>query len=157
MNKCLCREKRKRQPTEIKMTASKKAKKTQSKKAAKKNKADYLDNRDLALRIIADGFKAVKKDIGDRLDPVRASKLMALLKDEYGFKDGKIDKELRDLAAEKRRGHFGGPVTPPEDGEEREYTVGSNGRIGTPVKLLGKKPGDKVRVLYGAKQIVIRK
>jgi hypothetical protein len=133
------------------MSNSNRTKKTRSKKA------EYLDNTKLALRIMSpkEGFKKVKDELGERLDPVRASKIVALLKEQYGFKDKDIDKGLRDLAAEKRRGHFGGPVTPPQDGEEREYTTGANGRIGIPLGILDKKPGDKARVKYQEDKITI--
>lgn len=133
------------------MSKSNRTKKTQSKKA------EYLDNTKLALRIMSpkEGFKEVKGDLGERLDPVRASKIVKLLKEQYGYKDKDIDKDLRDLASQKRRGHFGGPVTPPQNGEEREYTTGANGRIGIPLGILDKKPGDKARVKYQSDKIVI--
>lgn len=118
-------------------------------------KAKYLDNRDLALRIMGPGgLDRVKSEIGDRLTPVRASRIVKLLREEYEFKN--VPKELVDLAAQKKPGHFGGPVKPPQRGETREYTVGANGRIGVPLAILGKKPGDKALVKYGDKQIVIR-
>lgn len=120
----------------------------------KTTKAEYLENRDLALRIIGHGFKKVKAEIGDRLDPIRAAKIVGLLKTKYGIKN--VDKDLLALSADKRPGHFGGPVKPPKNGEEREYTVGANGRIGVPLAILGKKPGDKAHVRYSDKQIVIR-
>lgn len=118
-------------------------------------KARYLDNRDLALRIMgSEGFDKVAKELGDRLTPVRASRIVKLLTDEYGIKS--VPKPLLELAAKKKPGHMGGPVKPPKQGEEREYTVGANGRIGVPLAILGKKPGDKARVKYGEKQIVIK-
>ena len=121
----------------------------------KSKKAEYLDNRHLALRIMGkEGFKGVIKDVGDRLDPVRADKIVKLLRQEYQIKD--VDPDLLALASQKRRTHTGGPVTPPSEGEEREYTVGGNGRIGVPLSIMGKKPGDKAKVRYGKKQIVIR-
>ena len=118
-------------------------------------KAKYLDNRDLALRIMGPGgLDKVKSEIGDRLTPVRAARIVKLLREEYGFKN--VPGELTELAAKKKPGHFGGPVKPPRHGEVREYTVGSNGRIGVPLAILGKKPGDRARVKYGDRQIVIR-
>jgi hypothetical protein len=118
-------------------------------------KAEYLDNRHLALRIMGkEGFAGVKQDIGDRLNPVRANKIVQLMRQEYGIKN--VDADLLELASSKRPGRMGGPVTPPADGEEREYTVGGNGRICVPLNLLGKQPGDKARVRYSRKQIVIR-
>ena len=118
-------------------------------------KAKYLDNRDLALRIMGPGgFDKVKSELEDRLTPVRAARIAKLLRDEYGIKA--VPKGLLELAAKKKPGHFGGPVKPPQQGEEREYTVGANGRIGVPLAILGKIPGDKARVRYGSKQIVIK-
>jgi hypothetical protein len=138
------------------MTGSARGKKSRSKKAAKK-KADYLDNTKLALRIMSpkEGFSKVKKEIGDRLDPIRATRILKLLKDEYGYKDRDIPKELRELAAMKKKGHTGGPVIPPVDGEEREYTTGKNTRIGVPLGILGKKPGAKTRVKFTKEKIEI--
>lgn len=118
-------------------------------------KAEYLDNRHLALRIMGkEGFAGVKAAVGERLNAVRAHKIVQLMRQEYGIKD--VDSDLLALASSKRPGHVGGPVTPPADGEEREYTVGGNGRIGVPLNILGKRPGDKARVKYSRKQIVIR-
>jgi hypothetical protein len=119
-------------------------------------KAEYLDNRDLALRIISQGFAAVKAEIGERLDPVRAAKIVKMLREDYGVAAKNIDKELQALAEKKRPGHVGGPVTPPAEDEEREYRVGANGRIGVPLKILGKKPGDTAKVRYTKTQITIR-
>jgi hypothetical protein len=119
-------------------------------------KKGYLDNRDLALRVIGKGFKKVRNEVGERMDAVRASRIVGLLKREYGFIEADIDKELLALAAAKRRGHCGGPVTPPTDGEERQYTVSVNGRIGVPLGILDKKVGDKALVKYTKKQITIR-
>jgi hypothetical protein len=118
-------------------------------------KAQYLDNRDLALRIMGrGGFKRVKNEVGDRLTPVRAARIVELLKTEYSITD--IDPDLLKLAAQKKAGHRGGPVKPPDNGEEREYTVGANGRIGVPLGILGKKPGDKARVHYSQNKITIK-
>lgn len=118
-------------------------------------KAEYLDNRDLALRIMGkEGFHGVSQDIGDRLTPVRADRIVRLMRKDYGFTD--IDPDLLSLAAKKRRAHMGGPVTPPGEGEEREYTVGGSGRIGVSLSIMGKQPGDKARVSYSRKQIVIK-
>jgi hypothetical protein len=116
-------------------------------------KAKYLDNRDLALRIMGGGFDKVMSEIGDRLTPVRAARILELLK---GYKFKNPPKELSELAAKKKPGHLGGPVKPPQQGEVREYTVSPNGRIGVSLAILGKRPGDKARVKYGSKQIVIR-
>lgn len=118
-------------------------------------KAPYLDTRDLALRIMSDGFTRVKSDVGERLNPIRATKIVKMLRDEYGYGDKSLDRDLVKLANSKRPGHLGGPVKPPEDGEVREYKVGNNGRIGVPLGILGKGPGDTARVRYGKKQIVI--
>lgn len=118
-------------------------------------KATYLDNRHLALRIMGkEGFAGVKAEVGKRMDAVRASKIVNLLRREYGISE--LDPELLALAASKRKGHTGGPVKPPAEGEEREYTVGQNFRIGVPLNILGKKPGDKAQVRYSRRQIVIR-
>ena len=114
-------------------------------RSRKKSRAAYLDNRQLALRIQGEGFEAVKAEIGDRLDAIRASHIVAVLK-EHGYRD--IDKALLDLAAQKRQGHVGGPVTPPDEGETRVYIVGVNGRVGLPLGILGKKPGDKAKVKF---------
>lgn len=121
----------------------------------KSRKAKYLDNRDLALRMMAPGgFEKVRAEIGDRLTPVRASRIVEMLKTDYEIKD--IDPGLLELADMKKPGHLGGPVKPPRNGEEREYIVGVSGRIGIPVRILGKKHGDKARVRYTEKQITIR-
>lgn len=136
------------------MSGSRRAKKKKSKKV--KKKAKYLDNRHLALRIMGqDGFKKVKDEIGDRLDAIRASKIVDLLKGEYGYKDKDIPRELRDLAAKKRQGHFGGPTTPPKPKEERWYTTGKNLRIGVPLNTLGKRSGSKARVVFDTDKITI--
>lgn len=118
-------------------------------------KAEYLDNRHLALMIAGRGFEEVQRRFGDRLDPVRAAKIVSLLKSEYDFAESDLDPKLLNLAQKKRRAHFGGPVTSPKNGEEREYSVGENGRIGVPLGILGKKPGDKARVKYTTRQITI--
>jgi len=118
-------------------------------------RAEYLDNRDLALRIMGRGFDEVHKKIGKRMTPVLASKIVELLCSEYNFKKTDLDVKLLDLAKKKRKAHTGGPVTPPDNGEVREYVVGGNGRIGVPLGILGKKPGDRARVKYTKKQIVI--
>lgn len=121
----------------------------------KSKKAKYLDNRDLALRTMAPGgFKKVKAEIGDRLTPVRAARIVELLETEYDIKN--IDPELKALAGQKRPGHIGGPVKPPKSGEEREYVVGASGRIGIPVGILGKEHGDTACVRYTDKQITIK-
>lgn len=136
---------------ESEMTRSAKAKKSRSKTG---KKAEYLDNRDLALRIQGPGgFEKVKAEVGERLDPIRASRILKLLKDEYGYAEKDIDKGLRELAAKKRSGHIGGPVTPPKDGEERVYKVGKNKRIGTPVGILDDP--NEVRVKFTKQKIVI--
>jgi len=117
-------------------------------------KKDYLDNRDLALWVMSKGFKKVRAEVGERMDAVRAAKIVSLLRRDYGFSD--IDKDLLALAAVKRKGHCGGPVTPPAEGEERQYTVSTNGRIGVPLAILNKRPGDKAVVRYTQKQITIK-
>ena len=80
-----------------------------------------------------------------------------------GFEQGRLAfvlfrAELAELyeAATTLTEHVGGPVTPPEEGEEREYKVGANGRIGVPLKILGKRPGDTARVKYTRDQITIK-
>lgn len=113
----------------------------------KSKRAAYLDNRELALRIHGEGFDVVAKEIGERMDRIRASKIVEiLLASGHAQKD--IDKDLLALAAQKRSGHIGGPVKPPRDGEVREYTVGANGRIGLSLAILGKNRGDKARVKF---------
>jgi hypothetical protein len=110
-----------------------------------KTRAPYLDNRALALRIHGEGFRVVAEEIGDRLDAVRASRIVEILR-ESGH--GEIDADLVALASKKRPGHLGGPVKPPKDGEVREYIVGVNGRIGLPLGIIGKGPGDKAKVEF---------
>lgn len=117
-------------------------------------KAEYLDNRDLALRIVGGHFRDVFAEVGERLTPVRAARIVDLMRDEYHIRS--IDKGLLELAARKRPGHKGGPVTPPGEGEEREYLVGTNGRIGVPLGILGKRTGDRARVKYSNRLITIR-
>ena len=120
------------------------------------SKDKYLDNRDLALRVMSKGFKKVRAEVGERMDAVRAARIVMLLRRDYGFGDKDIDGDLLALAATKRRGHCGGPVTSPGEGEERQYTVSTNGRIGVPLAILNKKPGDKAVVRYTQKQITIK-
>ena len=116
----------------------------------------YLDNRHLALRIIgSDGFATVRDDVGDRMTPARASKIMSLMRDEYGITD--IDKGLADLAAEKKTGRMGGTVRPPVPGETREYVVNKLRRVMVPVAMLGKNPGDTVRIVYEPTGIMVKK
>lgn len=110
-----------------------------------KSRAAYLDNRQLALRIQGEGFEVVKAEIGERLDAIRACRIVAVLK-EHGYRD--IDSALLELAAQKRHGHVGGPVTPPDEGETRVYIVGVNGRVGLPLGILGKKPGERAKVKF---------
>ena len=134
------------------MRESSRSKKSKSKKA----KAKYLDNRHLALSIMGpDGFDKVKAEIGDRLDPKRASKLVKLLKEEYDFKEKALPKELLELASKKRTSHTGGVVTSPTVGETRYYKTGKNGRIGSPLNTIGKKEGDIARVVFGSEKISI--
>jgi len=116
-------------------------------------KAEYLDNRDLALRVISKGFKRVRKELGDRMDPARAAKLVRLMRESYDLKD--IDPDLRAMADRHRRGHTGGLVKSPCENEERVYVVGTNSRIGVPLGILGKSKGDTARVRYSSKKIVI--
>lgn len=137
------------------MASSHKAKKKSSKQA-KRKRAPYLDNRDLALKIMGPGgFQKVKAEVKERLDPARAHQILRLLKDEYKFKDKDIPHELRELAAKKRHGHTGHPTKPPHVGEERWYETGKNVRIGVPLVTLGKKHKDMTRVVFGADKIVI--
>jgi hypothetical protein len=112
-----------------------------------KKRAAYLDNRQLALRIQGEGFAAVAAEVGERMDSIRASRIVEILK-ESGHSDREIDADLMDLASKKKHGHLGGPVKPPKDGEVREYTVGVNGRIGLSLAILGKQRGDKARVKF---------
>lgn len=119
-----------------------------------KKRAKYLDNRDLALSIQARGLKKVQKEVGGRIDAVRASKIVNLLRD-MGYDDKSINAELKELAGQKKETHTGGPVTPAAEGEEREYEVGKNGRIGLSVRILDKGHKDKVRVRFSKKGIRI--
>ncbi len=117
-------------------------------------RAAYLDNRQLALRIHGEGFDVVAMEVGDRMDPIRASKIVdILLTSGHAQKD--IDRNLLAVAARKRPGHVGGPVKPPLDGEVREYTVGANGRIGLSLSILGKSQGDKAKVRFAKNGIRI--
>jgi hypothetical protein len=124
--------------------------------AGKPPRQKHLDNRDLAHRFKAQAFATVAGELGKRLTPVRANKIVEIMR-RYGYPDDEIPEELLDLASRKRHGHVGGLVTSPVDGEERDYTVGENSRVGVPVALLGVKPGDKVRVKYGSPIITIRR
>lgn len=126
------------------------------KKKKKRERAPYIKNRDLALRAMGpNGFEAVKKIAGDRLDARRATKIVKLLTDEYGYSRDEIPDELLELADSMRPGHTGGPVTTPEDGEWRTYDTGSNIRIGVPLKILGRGKHEKQRVKFSEKGIWI--
>lgn len=118
-----------------------------SESARKKKRAAYLDNRQLALRIQGEGFSKVAGEVGPRMDAIRASRIVEILK-ASGYEEKDIDSDLKNAASKKRNGHVGGPVKPPKDGEVREYTVGANGRIGLSLAILGKRQGDKARVKF---------
>jgi hypothetical protein len=120
----------------------------------KSNRRPYLDNSQLALRVRGEGFAKVADEIGERMNSIRASRIVKILVDT-GTREQDIDPDLLLLAAKKRPGHLGGPVKPPGDGEEREYIVGANGRIGLPLSIIGKKPGEKVRVKFSRSGIRI--
>jgi len=117
----------------------------------------HLRNADLALDIKIHGFDKVRAELGDRLDPIRAAKIVKLLVERHKCPENEINKDLLELASQKRQGHMGGPVKPPTDGEERPYLVGANNRIGVSVSILGRRSGQKVRVRYGRERIVITK
>lgn len=119
-----------------------------------KKRAAYLDNTQLALRIRGEGFEKVAAEVGERMDSIRASRIVKILVDA-GTDESEIDPALAALAAKKRPGHLGGPVKPPKDGEEREYIVGANGRIGLPLGIIGKNPGDRARVKFSRSGIKI--
>lgn len=123
----------------------------------KKTRAKYLDNRDLALKIMSPefGFEHVRGEVGDRLTPVRASKIVELLKDDYGYKDKAIPRALRELAESKIAAHKGGHVKPPMPGEERDYMVSEDQRIGVKLNTLGLGKGEKARVRFGKDKIEI--
>lgn len=110
----------------------------------------YLHDRDLCLRILGGGMS----EIAGALTPVRAHRLVVMLRDEYGIQD--LDPALVALAAKKRPGHKGGPTKPPVAGETRQYLVCENGRIGIPVSVIGAAPGDKVSVKFREREIVIK-
>ena len=128
--------------------------KKKSRRQIKRGRKPHLDNRDLAHKIKASGFKAVAEEIGDRMTPSRAHKIVELMTG-YGYED--IDGDLMSLAGQKKQGHFGGHVKPPAQGEVREYQVGVNSRIGLTLSIMGKKGGDKTWAKFENDKITVFK
>lgn len=122
--------------------------------ASKKKRRPHLSNKDLALKIMVSGFRSVADEIGDRMTPARAAKIVEYLVDN-GHDAGKIPSELKKLAAQKRNGPKGGLKRPPEDGEIREYKVSETGRMGLSTSIIGKSSKGTVFVKFSHDQIVI--
>jgi len=118
------------------------------------NKKPVLKVADVTLEVNLNGLSATRLKYGSAFTPKLACRIIDHLLKIVG-PDAVIPDDLTEFAAKKRPGRkINGPMTPPKEGEWRPYTVSQQGRIGSPVEILGARTGQVVWTRFTSKRLI---
>lgn len=122
-----------------------------------KNKKQPLKVADIALEINLGDFAKTKAKYGRSFTPKLACRIIEHMR-KVGGEEASVPQELQDYANTKRPGRaINGPMTAPQKGEVRPYTVSAQRRIGLSTETIDGESGKKVYTYFGDEVMITSK